>query len=404
MEEVGAPLQSTYIAQLEWPLQDGLLWPAAQITDFPWVRALPKFTGMPAPAQPNFRWVRKEAVGVVAAVTPWNFPFEIVLNKIGQALATGNTMIIKPSRQTPYSTTRLGRLIVEKTDIPAGVVNILTTTDRRLGDQLFTDPRIDMVSFTGSTGVGEHIIKLSAPTFKRTLLELGGKSANIILDDAPDFAAAVGGAAFACIHAGQGCALPTRVLLPRSRYDEGVAILTQAFENIVWGDPWDMATLAGPLITAEHRAKVDGHVQRAVADGARLVVGGHVVEDLPGYFYEPTLLVDVDNDSAIAQQEVFGPVLGVTAYEDDDDAVRLANASTYGLSGWINGSPERAFAIADRIRTGSLIINGGQFYGADAPYGGYKSSGLGRQSGLEGFESYLQTKAIGSATPLPSLA
>ena len=199
------------------------------------------------------------------------------------------------------------------------------------------------------------------------------------------------------MHAGQGCALQTRVLLPRSRYDEGVAILTAVMQNIPYGDPTDMTNIQGPQVSALQRDRVQGHIDRAVEQGARLAVGGGRPANLPkGYFIEPTLFVDVDNSMAIAQEEVFGPVLAVIPYDDDEDAIRIANDSQYGLSGGVfSGSLERGMAIADRIRTGSISVNGGIWYGADAPYGGYKTSGIGRQNGIEGFEQYTETKLVG---------
>lgn len=395
--EVGTPVMVTYSAQLDWPLADALTYPASFIDGFPWSREIEPqtLTGGSTP-----RYVFKEAVGVVGAVIPWNFPFEILVGKIGQALATGNTMVIKPASETPWNATRVGRLIAEQTDIPAGVVNIVPTRDRAVAEKVFSDPRIDMISFTGSTPVGQHALELSAPTFKRTLLELGGKSATIVLDDA-DFAASLPAAGAAtCMHAGQGCALPTRMLLPRSRYDEGVAILTEVYQNIPYGDPTDPTTLSGPIVHARQRDKVLRMIQAGVDEGARLVVGGGMPEQFSqGFWVEPTLFVDVDNSMSIAQEEFFGPVLVVIPYDDDEDAVRIANESSYGLAGSIlSGSTERAYAMAKRIRTGSLSVNGGQFYGAAAPFGGYKASGLGRTRGMEGFEQHLQTKTIGVDT------
>ncbi|MEN6477000.1 MAG: aldehyde dehydrogenase family protein [Rectinema sp.] len=397
--EVGTPLALTFGPQLDWPLSDGLLWPAREIDSFPWYRKISDQTL--GGGTPTYRWVWKEAIGVVAAIIPWNFPFEITINKIGPALATGNTMVIKAATQTPWNATRIGRLIAEKTDIPAGVVNIVATQHHDVSQLLFTDPRVDMVSFTGSTATGRLLLEAAAPTFKRTLMELGGKSANIVLDDC-DFAQVLPGAAAACMHAGQGCALPTRLLLPKSRYAEGIAILTEVWKHIPCGDPTDIHTIAGPLVTAKQRERVLGYIEKGKAEGARLLVGGGRPKDLPrGWFVEPTLFADVDNMSTIAQEEIFGPVLAVISYKDDEDAIRLANQSRYGLSGTISSaSPERALNVARKVRTGSLIVNGGSFYGAEAPYGGYKWSGIGRQCGIEGFEQHLETKTVGCGFPL----
>jgi aldehyde dehydrogenase (NAD+) len=390
--EAGSPVAVTYSAQLEWPLADAIRWPAMMIDEFPWERALPDGDLM---GLRSTRVVRKEPVGVVGAIVPWNFPFEVTANKLGPILAVGNTVVLKPAPDTPFNATRLGRLVAERTDIPAGVVNVVTSAQHLVGEELTLDPRVDMISFTGSTTTGKRIMARGAATLKKVFLELGGKSAMVVCDDA-DFASVLPMAGAACMHAGQGCALQTRVLLPRSRYAEGVEILTAVLSNIPYGDPTDPTVLSGPQISALQRDRVQAHIDRAVEQGARLVVGGGRPAHLPrGYFIEPTLFVDVDNTMAIAREEVFGPVLSVIAYADDDDAVRIANDSHYGLSGGVfSASAERAMAIAGRIRTGSVGINGGLWYGADSPYGGYKSSGIGRQNGIEGLEQYCETKAL----------
>jgi aldehyde dehydrogenase (NAD+) len=392
--EAGSPVQTTFLAQVDWPLEDGLRYPAKLISEFPWERELPdtEFFGAT-----NHRKVLKEAVGVVAAITPWNFPLEVVIGKIGPALAAGNTVVLKPAPDTPWSSTRLGRLVRERTDIPAGVFNVVPTSDNTVAGRLLTDPRVDMISFTGSTATGRHIIEQSAATMKRTLLELGGKSAMVVLDDA-DFAASVPQSMMTCMHAGQGCALPSRLLVPRSRYDEAVEIATATYGTIPYGDPTDPANFAGPVISERQRDRVLGYIEKGKQEGARVTIGGGRPEHLPkGYYVEPTIFADVDNSMTIAQDEIFGPVLAIIPFSDDDDAVRIANDSRYGLSGCIfSGSDERADRVARRIRTGSLMINGGMFYGADAPFGGYKQSGLGRMNGVEGLEQYLETKSIGT--------
>jgi aldehyde dehydrogenase (NAD+) len=333
---------------------------------------------------------------VVGAIVPWNFPFEVTANKLGPILATGNTVVLKPAPDTPWNATRLGRLIAEKTDIPAGVVNVVTSADHLVGEELTLDPRVDMVSFTGSTATGKRIMEKGAATLKRVFLELGGKSAMIVCDDA-DFAAVLPSGAAACMHSGQGCALQTRILLPRSRYAEGVAILTEVMKHIPYGDPADPANLQGPLISAKQRDRVQSYIDQGVAEGATLALGGHRPAHLEkGYYIEPTLFTDVDNSMTIAQEEIFGPVVTVIGYDDDADAVAIANDSKYGLSGGVfAASADRAMAIADKIRTGSIGVNGGLWYGADSPYGGYKNSGIGRQNGIEGFQQYTETKAIG---------
>lgn len=396
--EVGSPRMLTHGAQLEEPLNK-FRWHIEHIDDFEWVRrlddAVNHFT-----KQPSQRWVVKEPVGVVAAITPWNFPFGLLLVKLAGALATGNTVVAKPAPETPWNATRIGRLIAERTDIPAGVVNIVTTDDRDTAELLLTDPRVDMVTFTGSTATGQRILELAAPTFKRTMLELGGKSASIILDDA-DLAQAIPQAFGALAHSGQGCALPTRLLVHRAVYDQVVGALTQGFKQVSWGDPQDQATLAGPIVSARQRDRIADYIRIAQEEGAKLAAGGNV-PDRPGFWVEPTLFVDVDNDSTIAQEEIFGPVLTVTPFDTDEEAIRLANASKYGLSGYVSSaSAERALRIAQSIRTGTFMINGGSFSGGDAPFGGYKASGIGREGGREGFEVFTETKTIGSSLALP---
>ncbi|MEV0766712.1 aldehyde dehydrogenase family protein [Nocardia salmonicida] len=391
--EAGTPISITYLAQLDWPLADGIRYPAQLIDEFDWERELPDTELF---GTVNHRRVLKEPIGVVAAIVPWNFPLEVTINKIGPALATGNTVVLKPAPDTPWSATRLGRLVAERTDIPAGVLNVVTTSDNQVAEQLLVDPRVDMISFTGSTGVGKRIVELSAATMKRTFLELGGKNAMVVLDDA-DFAAVIPQSMIACMHAGQGCALPSRLLVPRSRYSEAVEIATATFGGIGVGDPTDPATFCGPLVNARQRDRVLGYLEQGKREGARVTVGGGRPEHLPkGYYVSPAVFADVENSMTIAQEEIFGPVLAVIPFDDDRDAIRIANDSPYGLSGSVWGTAlDRVDAVARGIRTGSLMINGGVFYGADSPYGGYKQSGNGRQNGREGFEQYLQTKTVG---------
>jgi len=390
--EVGCPIAITYGPQLDAPLEDGLLWPARNIDDFAWERELPigEAFGMR-----SWRKVVKEPAGVVGAIIPWNYPFEVTLQKLGQALATGNTMIVKPAPDTPWNATRIGRLIAEQTDIPAGVVNVLTTSDNAVAEQLVVDPRVDLISFTGSTSVGRHIMAMGAPTMKRFFLELGGKSAQIILDDA-DLASTVGGAAFVCVHAGQGCAMMTRTLVPRSRYDEAVELLEAAFAGITYGDPTDAGNLQGPQISAKQRERVLGYIDKGVQEGARLVLGGGRPAHLPkGWYVEPTFFADVTNEMTIAREEIFGPVQLLIPFDDDADAVRIANDSDYGLSGSVwTGDAARGLEVARRVRAGSFGIN--QPYSMDpaAPFGGMKDSGIGRELGREGLEGYLETKSI----------
>jgi aldehyde dehydrogenase (NAD+) len=391
--EVGAPIALTYAIQQDSCIAD-LQYEIDLIDRYAWERELGvrEVFGMR-----SNRLVLHEPVGVVGLITPWNFPFMLNLSKLGPALAAGCTAVLKPAPDTPYSATWIGKLVAEETDIPPGVLNIVTSRDpAALGEILTASPAVDMISFTGSTAVGKRIAARGADTLKRVFLELGGKSANIVLDDA-DFPSVLASAGMVCTHAGQGCAITTRLLLPRSRYEEGVALAKTAFESVPYGDPTDFTNLAGPLINARQRERVLGYIAKGKAEGARcLVGGGPATQFAKGYYVQPTLFVDVDPRSTIAQEEIFGPVLAVIPYEDDDDAVRIANDSRYGLSGAVtSASLERALAVARRVRTGTLSVNGGLWFGADAPFGGYKESGIGREHGVEGFEEYLQTKTLG---------
>ena len=347
--------------------------------------------------QKHRRWIEREATGVVAAILPYNFPNQLALVKLAAALAAGCTVVVKGAPDTPFTTLALGRIIAEHTDLPAGVVSILTSSTPEAGELLTRHPGVDGVSFTGSTAVGRAIMGAGAPTIKRVFLELGGKSAMIVLDDA-DHARVAGFAAFtACSHAGQGCAITSRLLVSRERYEETVGLVAGAMGQIVHGDPADGSTYMGPLISERQRDKVHGMVERAVAGGARLVTGGRPIPG-PGFFYEPTVLADVDPRSEIAQHEVFGPVLVVIPYDDVDDAVRIANDSIYGLSGAVHSADAgRAAAVARRIRTGTVSINGGNFFAPDAPFGGVKQSGIGRELGVPGLEQFLETKTLAVA-------
>ena len=390
--EVGATLALTYIPQLEWPLADAVRWPAQYISRFGWERSLEDGALL---GEPYHRVVVKEPMGVVGAITPWNFPFEIISNKMGQILATGNTMVLKPAIETPWSALRWGRIIAEKTDIPPGVVNIVPASDNLVAQRLLTDPRIDMISFTGSTAVGRLIQRLSGDTMKRNLLELGGKSAYLVLEGA-DPETALPGCVGALMHSGQGCALTTRVLVPRSMHDEAVEVATATFGAVPVGDPADPNTFCGPLVSAKQRDRVLDYIRIGKEQGARVTVGGGIPEGRErGYFVAPTVFADVTPEMRIFQEEIFGPVITITPYDGGDDAaVALANNSTYGLAGSVMGPKDRALAVARRIRTGSVGVNSAIYYGADAPFGGYKMSGIGRQNGHEGFEQYLQTKVI----------
>ena len=390
--ETGSPLFFTRSAALDEPVAS-LGWVADLAEGYEWTTDLgtAKPLGMPAR-----RWVRREATGVVAAITPWNVPHQINLAKIGPALAAGNTVVLKPAPDTPWCATVLGRLIVEETDIPAGVVNIVTSSVADFGAPLATDGRIDQVSFTGSTDTGRKVMAAAAGTVKRVFLELGGKSAFVVLDDA-DLPSACATAAFmVCTHAGQGCAITTRLVVPRSRFDEAVDLTAATLQGLAAGDPLDPGTVCGPLISGRQRDRVERYIGLVSEEGGSIVVGGGRPADQPrGFFVEPTLAVGLANDARVVREEIFGPVLVVTPHDGDDDAVRLANDSPFGLSGSVwSGDRDRAMAVAGRLRTGTVGVNGGVWYSPDIPFGGYKQSGVGREMGVAGFEEYLETKSI----------
>ena len=349
------------------------------------------------PLGPARRKIHYEPVGVVGAITPWNVPLYLNIAETVPALMAGNTVVLKPAQLTPWSGSEYGRIVAEETDIPAGVFNVVVAGANEVGAALSADPRVDMITFTGSTATGRAILAAGAPTVKKTLLELGGKSAHIVLDDA-DFNSALPLAAMmACVMSGQSCILPSRILLPRSRYEEGLAILKGAMENFPVGDPWTPGNMQGPQISETQRQKVLGLIKSGLDSGARLMTGGGIPENLPtGYYVQPTLLADVDPDSQVAQEEIFGPVLTVTPYDGDDDAVSIANNTIYGLSGEVSSADvDRAFEVAKRMRTGNVTINGKSHFGIGSPFGGTKQSGLGYRNGEEGYKEYLEAKAIG---------
>jgi aldehyde dehydrogenase (NAD+) len=394
--EVGAPRMLIDGPQLAIP-RGYLTWYADLAESYEWKTELGTTDTMAGPAN---RWIQREAAGVVGAITPWNYPTQINLAKLAPALAAGCTVVLKGAPDTPWSALALGRFAAEHTDLPPGVLNIITSSVKEIGELITTDPRIDMVSFTGSTAVGRRIMEAGAPTIKRVFLELGGKSVHIMLDDIEDINAGIGGACFqVCTHGGQGCATTSRLLIPRARYEEGVEAAAALIGALPFGDPNDAGNMTGPIVNATQRDRIEGMVQQAERDGARIVVGGKRPAHLDkGFWFEPTLIADVDNSMTIARDEVFGPVLVAIPYDSDDDAVAIANDSIFGLSGAVVGADrERALAVASRIRTGTMSINGGLWYGADVPFGGYKQSGIGREMGVAGFEEYLEQKAYGEA-------
>jgi aldehyde dehydrogenase (NAD+) len=392
VNEVGAPVSSTSGPQLEGPI-DVVGWYADLLEGYDFVEDLgarDTFAGR------HHRWIEKEAAGVVGAIAAYNYPIQLALAKLAPALAAGCTVVLKGAPDTPWATLALGKLIAENTDIPAGVVNVLTAADAAVGAELTTHPDIDVVSFTGSTPVGRQIMAAASATVKRVFLELGGKSAFVLLDDGDANLAALFCSYAATSHSGQGCAITSRLVVPRDKYDEVVDMARATLAGVPYGDPTDPGNMMGPLISARQREKVAGYVDRAIADGAKAVIGGRIPEHLPqGFFYEPTLLAGADENSAVAQDELFGPVLVVLPHDGDDDAVRIANNSIFGLSGAVVGADrERALAVARRIRAGTMSVNGGVYYGPDAPFGGYKQSGIGREMGSAGLDEFLELKTL----------
>jgi acyl-CoA reductase-like NAD-dependent aldehyde dehydrogenase len=390
--EVGCPV-SVSGSQIEDPIHEVKHW-ADYGRDFEYLQDTGIHKAVMGTAR---RTLVFEPVGVVGAITPWNVPLYLNVAQSTPALMAGNTVVLKPAQLTPWSGTELGRIVAEETDIPAGVFNVVSSNANEVGAALSADPRVDMISFTGSTATGRAILAAAAPTVKKTIMELGGKSAHILLDDAKFEKTLPMAAMVACVMSGQACIMASRILLPRSRYDEGIEILKAAMEAFPVGDPWDPGNMQGPQISELQRQKVLGLIRSGIDDGARLITGGGIPGNLPvGYYTQPTLLADVNPDSQIAQEEIFGPVLTVIPYETDDEAVAIANNSIYGLSGEVTGvDTERAFCIARRLRTGNVTVNGRSHFGITSPFGGTKQSGLGRRNGDEGFKEYLEIKTIG---------
>jgi len=339
--------------------------------------------------------VVKEPVGVVGAITPWNYPLHQIIAKVAPALAAGCTVVLKPSEVTPLNAFILAE-IIDASGLPAGVFNLVTGTGPVVGEAIAAHADVDMVSFTGSTRAGKRVTELGAQTVKRVHLELGGKSANVFLDDANFEAAVPPGVIFGCyLNSGQTCSALTRMVVPRDRQDEVVALAKAAAESIAVG-PGDSDAQLGPLVSAAQRDRVRGFIQKGIDEGATLVTGGvEPPEGLDtGYFVRPTVFADVTSDMTIAQEEIFGPVLAILPYDDEDEALRIANDSIYGLSGGVQSADvERAKAFARKMRTGQVNINEGA-YNLQAPFGGYKQSGNGRELGKFGLEEFLETKSM----------
>jgi acyl-CoA reductase-like NAD-dependent aldehyde dehydrogenase len=339
--------------------------------------------------------VVREPVGVVAAITPWNYPLNQITLKVAAALAAGCTVVLKPSEVAPLNAFVLAEAI-EEAGLPAGVFNLVSGYGPVVGEIVASHPFVDMVSLTGSTRAGKRVSELAAGTVKRVALELGGKSAALVLDDA-DFPTAVQKTVAACyLNSGQTCSAQTRLLVPEPRYDEACELAKTAAESYVPGDPRNESTRLGPLASAAQLERVRGYIERGIGEGAELVTGGPGMPDgfSKGFFVKPTVFGHVHPKATIAQEEIFGPVLSILTYEDEAEAVRIANDSIYGLSGAVwAGDDERALQVARRIRTGQIEINGGA-WNMEAPFGGFKQSGYGRENGKYGLEEYLEYKSM----------
>jgi aldehyde dehydrogenase (NAD+) len=337
----------------------------------------------------------REAAGVCGFITPWNWPMNQISCKVAPAIAAGCTMVLKPSEIAPIDAYILSESIAES-GLPAGVFNMVNGDGPVVGAAISAHPEVDLVSFTGSTRAGRLVAASAAEGIKRVCQELGGKSANIILNDVEDFQAAVASGVMRCFsNSGQSCNAPTRMLVPADRMDEAAEIAQKAAAAVKVGQPATEGTMIGPVVSELQYNKIQGLINAGIDEGARLVAGGPgKPEGLEtGYYVKPTVFVDVNNDMTIAREEVFGPVLCIIGYEDDDAAVAIANDTEYGLSGYVSGTTDHARAIAGRLRTGMVHLNGaaGDF---SAPFGGYKKSGNGREWGVEGFEEFLETKSI----------
>jgi acyl-CoA reductase-like NAD-dependent aldehyde dehydrogenase len=358
--------------------------------------SMPQVLGeIPMEEQVGNSLIVREPVGVVGAITPWNYPLHQVAAKVAPALAAGCTVVLKPSEVVPLSAFILAE-VIDEAGLPAGVFNLVTGTGPVVGEAIASHPDVDMISFTGSTRAGRRVSELAAPTVKRVALELGGKSANVILDDAELEPAVINGVSKCYLNSGQTCSALTRMLVPRERLEEAERIAAAVAESYNVGNPLDETSQLGPLVSDVQRERVRGYIRKGVEEGARLVTGGdEPPEGLDrGYFVRPTVFSDVRNDMTIAQEEIFGPVLSIIPYDSEEEAVEIANDSMYGLAGGVwSSDEERAKAVARRMRTGQVEVNGGVF-NALAPFGGYKQSGHGRELGKFGLEEFLEVKAI----------
>ena len=339
--------------------------------------------------------VVKEPIGVVAMITPWNFPLHQIIGKVAPAIATGCTMVLKPSKEAPLNAFVLAD-ILDEIGLPNGVFNLISGHGREIGETLASHPDVDMVSFTGSTNAGVRVSELAAPSVKRVTLELGGKSANIILDDA-EIPRAASSAIYACFaNSGQECSALTRLLIPEDSREEVVEVIASKIGRYTVGDPMDGTSKCGPLVSKRQQESVSRYISTGIDEGATLVAGGEgMPDDLDsGFYVRPTVFADVTPEMTVFREEIFGPVLCITTYSNEEEAIELANDSEYGLSGGVwSGDESRAMKVARKLRTGQVSINGGAF-NVTAPFGGYEKSGLGRELGVHGMEEFLETKSI----------
>ena len=381
-QEVGMPINLSTMIQAGLPTVDfGSL---QQILD-----------SFPFEEQVGNSLIVREPVGVVGCITPWNYPLHQIAAKVGPALAAGCTVVLKPSEVAPLNAFVLAE-IIDEIGLPAGVFNLVTGVGPVVGEAIASHPDVDMVSFTGSTRAGKRVSELAAQTVKRVALELGGKSPNIILDDADLEKAVSDGVGKCYLNSGQTCSALTRMIVPRSRLAEVEEIAARTAAQFTPGDPFDANTRLGPLVSAAQRDRVRGYIQKGIEEGAKLVAGGVDAPDGldKGYFVQPTVFSDVRSDMTIAQEEIFGPVLCILPYDTEEEAVEIANDTIYGLAGGVwSGDAERAKKVARQIRTGQVEINGGSF-NPTAPFGGYKQSGIGRELGTFGLEEFLEVKSL----------
>ncbi|HMK99139.1 MAG TPA: aldehyde dehydrogenase family protein [Acidimicrobiales bacterium] len=381
-QELGMPVTLSNLIQVGLPVMN--FYNAAQlVTEFPFEE------------QVGNSLVVREPIGVVGCITPWNYPLHQVALKVAFALAAGCTVVLKPSEVTPLNAFVLAE-IFDEVGLPPGVFNLVTGTGPVVGEAIASHPLVDMVSFTGSTRAGKRVMELASQTVKRVALELGGKSANVILEDA-DLKAAVPSGVSACyLNSGQTCSALTRMIVPRSRLAEVEELAVQTAETYTPGDPFDAGTRLGPLVSAVQRERVRGYIRKGVEEGAKLLTGG---EEPPegldtGYYVRPTVFSDVRPDMTIAQEEIFGPVLSIIPYDTEDEAVDIANGTMYGLAGAVwAGDKDHAQAVARKLRAGQVEVNGGGFNPL-APFGGYKQSGIGREAGKFGLEEFLEVKSL----------